>query len=382
MARSIVIAGALARRPDRGGHAWVLLQYLLGFQRLGFEVTFLDRIESSACIDRSGHRCDFERSWNRAYFWEVVDRHGLLPASCLIHDRTGFDGLRRSEVLRRLEQCQFLLNVMGYLDEPELLSAATRRVFLDIDPGFGQMWRQLGWADVLGSHETFVTVGSNVGEKDCGVPTCGLSWIRTVPPVVLDHWPADCRSHGGAFTSVATWRGPFEPIEFAGQKYGVRAHEFRKFLSLPARCRGRFRIALDIDPVDAADIAALNENRWTLDDPRVAATPHSYRNYVQQSLGELSIAKGLYVQTRSGWFSDRSACYLASGKPVVAQDTGWSKHYPCGRGLIGFTTIDEAARAIEQVLANYDLHAAAARRLAQTCFESDTVLSRLLEALA
>jgi hypothetical protein len=380
MARSIVIAGALARRPGRGGHAWVFLQYLLGFQRLGFEITFLDRIESAACLDRSGRPCAFESSWNRANFWEVMDSHGLRPASCLIHDRNHFDGLGRSEVLRRLERCQFLLNVMGYLDDPELLSAAPRRVFLDIDPGFGQMWRQLGWADVLSNHEAFVTVGSNVGEKDCAVPTCGLNWIRTAPPVVLDHWPAQ-KLHDSAFTSVASWRGPFDPIEFDGQKYGVRAHEFRKFLSLPRRCAGRFRIAMDIDPADAADICALKENGWTLDDPRLAESTQSYRSYVQESLGELSIAKGLYVQTRSGWFSDRSACYLASGKPVVAQDTGWSEHYPSGQGLIGFTTIDEAARAVEQVLANYDRHSRAARDLAQSCFDSDKVLSRLLEAL-
>jgi hypothetical protein len=270
--------------------------------------------------------------------------------------------------------------VMGYLDDQDLLAASPLRVFLDIDPGFGQMWRELSLADLFAGHDRFVSVGLNVGGEGCGVPDCGLRWIGTPPPVALDHWPA---SPGGtAFTTVASWRGPYDPVEYEGRVYGLRVHEFRRFAELPARTAARFELALSIDASEVSDLQRLAAGGWTLLDPvAVAGDPFAYNRFIQGSAAEFTVAKGMYVDTRSGWFSDRSACYLASGKPVVAQETGFSARLPTGKGLISFTTPDEALSAVEDVRADPAGHRRAAREIAEEHLDASRVLPRLVDEL-
>jgi hypothetical protein len=179
------------------------------------------------------------------------------------------------------------------------------------------------------------------------------------------------------------WRGSYEPIEFEGRTYGLRAHELRKLASLPRRTGQRFELALDIDESDAADRRLLEDEGWELVDPRaVAGDPRAYRAYIQRSQAELLVAKHLYVGTRSGWFSDRSACYLASGKPVVALDTGFGGVIDVGEGLVAFASVEEAVAVVQDVVGAYDRHARAARELAVEHFNSDRVLGKLLERLA
>jgi hypothetical protein len=275
-----------------------------------------------------------------------------------------------------------VLNVMGFCDDKELLRRARRKVFLDIDPGFGQMWRETGLHDLFAGHDDFVTIGLNIGKSECEIPTCGLPWITTIQPVVLEQWPDHSAKHNGRITSIVTWRGPFRPVEYGGKLYGLRAHEFRKFATLPKRVAHPFELALDVHPADARDLTMLRENGWELIDPRsVASDPCAYRSYIQNSAAELMIAKGMYVQSHSGWLSDRSLCYLASGKPVIAQDTGINAHVPTGEGLITFSTLDEAADAVERVIRDYAIHARAARALAERYFNSDRVLTLLLDRL-
>jgi hypothetical protein len=200
--------------------------------------------------------------------------------------------------------------------------------------------------------------------------------------VVLEKWPYQEPKTGGAFSGIVSWRGPFAPIEFQGRTYGLRVHEFRKFASLPKICSARFHLALEIDPSEAKDLAMLEENGWCLHHPRVAAgTIHQYQRFIQNSKAELMIAKNMYVASRSGWFSDRSICYLASGKPVLAQDTGFPRQYPVGQGLLAFTNLEEAAAGVEAICGNYQVHSRAARDLAETYFDSDKVLLRLLEKI-
>jgi len=365
---SVVIAAALAQRPGAGGHTWFALQYLLGFRALGWEVTLVDRLDPGMPED------------GLAYLAEAMERFGLGDEWSVLLPEGESAGLRRAEVECRLASSDFLLNVMGYLDDEELLALPPLRVFLDVDPGFGQMWHELGLADPFAGHDRFVTVGLDVGGAGCGVPDCGLEWIATLPPVVLARWPAV--AGGSAFTSVATWRGPYGPVEFGGRTYGLRVHEFRRFLELPERVPAEFQLALAIDPGDAADIERLQGAGWTLRDPAaVAADPVSYRSFIQASAAEFTVAKAMYVDTRSGWFSDRSACYLASGKPVVAQETGFAGHLPTGEGLLAFSTADEAAAAVEAVRGDRERHARSARAIAEEHLDAGRVLSRLVEQL-
>jgi hypothetical protein len=377
-----IVCGSVAQRPGNGGHTWVFLQYLLGLKDLGWEVVLLDRLEPEMCRDGRGHPCAVENSVNLRYLEDTMRRFGLGDAYALLYDGgKACRGLAREELLKRVEASALLLNVNGFVTDDEVLGRARLRVFLDIDPGFGQMWRELGLHDGFRGHDAYVTVGENIGGPGCTIPTCGLDWITTPQPVVLALWPA--QSDGGElFTSVASWRGPFGPLEYGGKTYGLRVHEFRRFAKLPSLSEQSFEIALDIDPAEVDDLALLRANGWSLADPGVVAgDPWAYRGYVQSSKAELMIAKNMYVESRSGWFSDRSICYLASGKPVLAQETGFTQLYPTGEGLVAFGTLDEALAGAEEISREYPRHARAARSLAEERFDSKKVLGRLLEQL-
>ncbi len=383
MRDTIVVAGSLAQRPGVGGHTWVFLQYLLGFRRLGWDVLLLDRLEPEMCVDAAGHPCSVEDSENLRYLFDALQAFGLEDSYALAHDG-GRDwyGLPRAQVTERVEQSAVLLNVMGFLTDEDLLARTPRRVFLDIDPGFGQMWRELGQADLFGDHDQYVTIAENIGQPDCTIPTCGLSWTTTRQPVVLEQWPAQSNDLAGCFTTVGAWRGPYAAVEFGGRRYGLRVHEFRKFAALPTLCDELFEIALDIHSAEVSDIALLTSNRWTRVDPVDAAgDPGAYQRFIRGSKAEFLVAKGMYVDTRGGWFSDRSTCYLASGKPVLAQDTGLRAHYPVGEGLLLFDTLEEARDGVTAISRDYCRHARAARAVAEEYFDSDKVLGSLLGKL-
>jgi hypothetical protein len=369
----IAIGGAIAQKPGYAGHAWQFLQYLLGFRRLGYEVLLLDQLPAAA----SGPEVERSRRWLEA----VMASAGLERCwSLQLGTRTA--GVDRKAVLRFLDDADVLINVMGFVTDPELLGAARQRAFLDTDPGFGQMWCALGLADVFAGHDALITIGERIGAADCTVPTLGRTWITTPQPVVLDAWPAGDAPTGRRFTSIASWRGAYGPIDYAGRRYGLRVHELRRFAQLPRRAGGRFELALDIASADAADAGRLAAGGWTLVKPAATVGNLSaYRRYVQRSDAEVMVAKGMYAQSRSGWVSERSLCYLASGRPVLAQDTGFSERYPCGEGLVAFTTLDEAVAGVEAIRRDPARHAAAAREVAESYFASDIVLGRLLDAL-
>jgi hypothetical protein len=369
----VVVAGPLAQQLGRGGHAWVFLQYLLGFRKLGLDVLFLDQLTPNMRVGEAG--C--------AYLDSVMTAFGFPGDYCLLSsDGTALGGIARSEALDRTRDSILLLNVTGYLDDEEFLEAARRRVYLDIDPGFAQMWRELGLHDAFAGHDAFVTIGENIGRPDCRIPTCGLDWIVTRQPVVLERWRTQADG-GGVFTSIGAWRGPFAPVEFEGETYGLRVHEFRKFAELPRRTGEEFELALDIHEDETADLDLLRRTGWHLVPPQtVAGSPDQYRDYIGWSRAEFMVAKNMYVETRGGWFSDRSACYLASGKPVLAQDTGLRSLYSTGEGLLTFSTLDEAASGVEAISTNYSRHAMAARQIAEELFDSDKVLTALLDKLS
>jgi hypothetical protein len=380
--RSMVFAGSLAQRFGRGGSTWARLQWVLGFRKLGWKVLYLDRIDPSSCTDEAGNPCPPAHSAALRYFVKVMEGFGLGSDCALVSDDGDVvHGPERGELLERLGASAFLMNVMGYVRDEDILSAANRRIFLDIDPGFGQMWRNHGLADIFQGHDDHVTIGENIGQEGCTIPTCGLSWITAPQPVVLDEWPWQ-RGVPQRYTSVVSWRGAYGPVEHEGSTYGLRVHEFRKFAGLPRQSRSKFEIALDIDLADARDLQILRDCGWTVTNPRaMAGDPWRYRSYIQGSRGEFTVAKNMYVESRSGWFSDRTMCYLASGRPAIVQDTGFTQRYPAGEGLIAFSNLEEAARALESVEKDYERHSKAARRLAETHFASEVVIGRLLERL-
>ena len=371
----IAIAGCVAQKAHNAGHTWQFLQYLLGFRRLGYEVLLLDSLEHADD--------DFALERRRvAYVKDVMREHGLADAWTVALPGGRTAGMPREHVLRFVADADLLLNVMGFCADEQLLGTARRRVFLDTDPGFAQMWHELGLADVFAGHDAHVTIGERIGQAQCEIPTCGLDWITTPQPVVLAQWPRASAPPRRPFTSVASWRGAYDPVEFAGKQYGLRVHEFRRFAALPELTGRAFELALAIHAAETPDLALLRDTGWSLVDPaEVATTPAAYRDFIASSTAELMIAKGMYVQARSGWFSERSICYLASGRPVVAQDTGLRGLHPLGSGLLAFDTLDQAATCVEAIATDYARHAADAREIAEEVFDSDRVLRRLLAHL-
>jgi hypothetical protein len=383
---TVLLGGSVAQRPGSGGHTWVFLQYLLGMRKLGLDPVLVDWLEPEMCRDRRGGPSDVEGSWNVAYLADVMDRFGLGDRWAVLHDEgRAVLGIGARALDRAVERAALILNVNGFVRDERVLARVPRRAYLDIDPGFGQMWRALDLHDPFAGHDAFVTIGERIGRPGCTIPTNGLEWITTPQPVALEHWPAQPAAAPPAergFTSVASWRGPFAPIEYEGVSYGLRVHEFRRFADLPQRTPERLEVALDIHEAETGDLELLRSHGWHLVDPVVAAgDPWAYRDYVQRSKGELMIAKQMYVASRSGWLSDRSICYLASGRPVVAQDTGLSELYPVGEGLLAFEDPEGAVTALEAVASDYGRHSRAARALAEERFEAGAVIGRLLTEL-
>ena len=199
---------------------------------------------------------------------------------------------------------------------------------------------------------------------------------------MLGEWPLTPVPAQPRFTTVASWRGGYGRVEHAGRLHGLKAHEFRKVVDLARRSPHVFELALDIDPADAEDRAALVAAGWSLVDPaKLTADPESYRRYIQESGAEFSVAQGIYVETGSGWFSDRTAHYLASGRPALVQHTGINGHLPIGKGLLTFATLDEAIQGADAIMDDYPAHSEAARALAERYLDADVVLGRLLEHL-
>lgn len=378
----IVVGGAVANKYRNGGEAWVRLSWIRGLQRLGYEVCFVEQIDSAACVGEDGSPAHFERSATRAYFDRVMEEFGLAGSSALVLDGgAATSGLSYEDVLERAGGAELLVNVSGHVDDPELLRRVRRKAYVDLDPGFTQFWHAQGNTGArLEGHDVFFTVGENIGTSGCPIPTLGLDWRPLPPPVVLEDWPTGS-PEPGPFTTVGAWRGAFGPVIHDGHTYGLKVHEFRKMIELPRRMpQARFEIALEIHSGDATDRDALLANGWRLTDP-VAEVPGplEFRAYVQRSGAEFSVAQGIYVDTMSGWFSDRTVRYLASGKPALVQETGFSRNHPVGEGLLAFRTLEDAVAGAAQIQADYGRHAAAARALAEARFDSDKVLARFLE---
>jgi hypothetical protein len=373
---SVALAGSVAQRPGRGGHAQVFLNYLSGLAHLGHEVVFLDRLTPEMVAPGAA---DLARSEQARWLHAVMAGAGFDDRYVLLTEDVAGEPDGHAQALERLRRADLLINVNGFLRDEELLEASAATAFLDIDPAIQQMWEALGLADSFLGHDLHFTVGENIGDDSCSVPTCDIEWIPTRPPVVMEEWEEG--GSGRHFTSVASWRGPYGPIEYRGETYGLRVHEFRQLAPLASMVRADLVLALDIDPQDGADAQRLRDAGWRLVDPlEVAADPSSYRAFVRASAAEISVAKNVYVRSRCGWFSDRSACYLASGRPVIAQDTGYAGNLPVGTGLLPYSTVEEAAAAVEEVRGNWRVHSRAARALAAECFDSDLVLKEMLDA--
>jgi hypothetical protein len=350
----------------RGGHAMHVLQILEGLRRLGHDVLFLEFLTEAPAPEAAA-----------AFAATLGDRPGAL-----LDAATGesFAGMSRTAVASFAERADALISLAAhYRREPwPLLEAVRPRILIEQDPGYTQLWAaDAEPQEIFGEHDLHFTVGANVGTARSPIPTCGIEWHALLPPVVLDWWPASAALERDRFTTVAAWRD-YGYLDLDGQVFGPKGEEFMKFIDLPSLSGEELELTLAIDP-DDPDRELLLDHGWRLEDPSLVSTPERFHAYVAGSLGEFSCAKGGYVGTRSGWFSDRSACYLAAGRPVVLQSTGFEDVLPVGEGAFAVRDVDEAAAAIVEIRGDYGRHARAARELAREFFDAERLLASVLE---
>jgi hypothetical protein len=358
---TVVVAAAVANRHRLGGSIWVRRSWATALQRLGFEVFLLDELSPDG---------------DPIAFADATKELGVAGA---LIEGDKVHGCEKSELLARLDDAALLVNLGGHLRNRELLQRPRVRAFVDLDPGYTQIWHAQGHDVGLAGHDHYFSVGTNVGTPAWTLPSGDVSWRPIRQPVVLEDWPV-AEGEFSAFSTVGSWRGAFGPVEWQGSSYGPKAHQFRRFATLPATVGLPFEAALAIDAADVRDRELLESGGWRLRDPGELATTTEFARYVAASGAEFSPAQDVYVSTASGWFSDRTVRYLASGRPAVVQDTGLEKSLPLGDGLLAFRTMREAADCVRDVVARYDTHRKAAREIAEEFFAPETALGPLLDA--
>jgi hypothetical protein len=382
----VVVTGLVATYPV-GGVAWDYLQYVQGFAALGCDVVYLEDT-GQWFYDPAAETFRPDAGAGAAYLAAALRR--LLPGrdprwAVRTHDGTLL-GLDERALARACAGADLFLNLSGacWLREP--YRAARVTAYVDTDPCYSQAKlaaADAGIADeattesaaLIRAHDVFFTLGEHVGQPDCRIPAVGLTWFPTRQPVVLANWPLTPGPPDGAFTTVLSWRINPTPPVVDGRSYGGKDVEFERFLDLPRRAPDRLEAAIS----GTAPRERLRAAGWHVLDARtVSVGLDDYRRYLQGSRGELSVAKQAYVATRSGWFSTRSAVYLACGRPAILQDTGFSRHLPTGPGLHPFTTPEEAVAALAVVRADYRAACAHARAVAEECFRAEEVCQRLL----
>jgi hypothetical protein len=380
----IVVAGYLVRYP-LGGYAWQTAHYLVGLQRLGHDVWFYeDTGQYAPAYNPTTDEFGSAYEYGIATAGTFLDRIGCGDRWVFVETLSGAEyGPGAGMAGELLREADLLVNLSGVSTIPLDGRAGRPAAYVDLDPGVTQLNLANGnkaIRDVLGAHVALFTFGENIGTPRSPIPTGGFRWHPTRQPVVLDFW-----AHAGpprpVYTTIGKWMSRERDIEYEGRRYGWSKREpWLACLDLPVRTRTRFEMAMDVKAPD--DLRCLADSGWRVVDPlEVSSDPWRYREYIRTSRGEFSVAKDMNVRLRSGWFSDRSACYLAAGRPVVLQDTGFGAAVPLGPGLHAFDTLESAARAIQDVEADWKRASAHATALAREWFDAERVLGRMLRTI-
>ncbi len=412
MATVVLSPHNVVNAADLGGHFWVYMQYAQALLGLGCDVYWLERFHPTGdAVRDAAHLCSFVRRLELfglggrviLCFQSLEDPESLARARAKRrHRRSGplqYAGMSEAEARQIFRDADLLLN-FNHSIEPELLAEFKRTALVDIDPGLLQLWMSTGQLRIA-AHDTYFTTGETVGTPGALFPDCGLPWIHVRPPVCLEAWPYTHNPACSVFTTVSSWWADEWIKDGNGICYeNNKRVTFLDFLMLPRRTPATLELALYLGdhpgPVkdrpapagfqashpfmsDAEHRRLLHEHGWRIRHATDAAgTPEAYRAYIQGSRGEFSCAKPSCMKFQNAWVSDRTLCYLASGKPAVVQHTGPSAFLPDGEGLFRFSTLDEAAQALACIDADYERHCRAARDIAETLFEGKHILETIL----
>jgi len=381
----IVFAGYLVRQP-LGGYAWQAAHYLLGGRALGHEVWFYEETAhwAPAYNPTTG---EFAPSYEYGLgvAADFLARVGLGDRWVFVDSGRGVEhGPLAGRAATLLAEADLLINVAGVNHVTVERRGGRPAAYVDLDPGYTQIRAAQGdiaLRALLDEHAYLFTIGENIGTPRSPLPTAGYRWHPTRCPVAVDRW-ADSGPPGRAYTTIGTWDSQGRDVEWQGETYRWRKRtEWQRFADLPARTGAALELAMDVTrvPGDAERLAALG---WRVTDPlAVSMDPWRYRDYVCGSRGEFTVAKDLNVRLRSGWFSDRAACYLAAGRPVVEQDTAFGDMLPLGDGVHAFRTVEEATEAVRAIEADWPRASAHASDVAHEYFSADRVVGGMLSVV-
>jgi hypothetical protein len=380
MPRRVVIGVGIASYPlHAAGNTWAFLQWVLGFRAAGWDVWIVEDVHATKCVDVHGKPCAPETSANLAHWNTVVAEFGLQDRATLLIDGQSPD---LPHLLRFTRDAEFLFNISGHFQHRDVFAAAPQKIYVDLDPAFTQIWAEIYKSDMhFDGHDLFMSIGRNIGRADCRAPLAGRQWLPIGVPVMLEHFTnPDLERPGTNWTTFTHWHG-YPPVEYEGEWYGNKSEEFEKLIDLPRRTSEKLEIATNLHPDDPVT-QKFTSSGWSIIDAQPYNTPwQRYRDYAAQSRGEFCVAKNGYVRSRCGWFSDRSAMYLALGRPVILQETGWTDFYPHGEGLIAFHDEASAVAALETVARDPVRHARAARAIAEKYCSAPVVVNQFLETI-
>ena len=376
----ILVFGILFWYP-LAGVTYQFLHYLIGLRRLGYDPYYLE--DSARWIyDPRLNDLSPDASWNIETVLPALQAHGF-------GDRWAFRGkypdgkcygMSEAQIERLYRDADAFLNVTGAQELRDEHLAIPRRIYVESDPFALQVKAAKGDAGavkMLAAYDTLFSFGENLGAPDCEVPAGKFHWLPTRQPVAMELWDgAACG--GDTFNTITTWHNQGKDLEWRGETwYWTKDREFEKFLDLPRRRPVKFELAATVDDEVKA---RLNRHGWgQRNSIEISRDPDGYRNYIRQARGEFTVARDQYTRPNTGWFSDRSACYLAAGRPVITQETGFSKFLPTGKGLFAFRTMEDILKAVDAIESDYEGHCRAAREIAAEFFAAEKVVGRLTE---
>jgi hypothetical protein len=383
--KRVVVMGFMGSCPI-AGVIWQHVHYIVGLQRLGHDVYY---IEDSARLPYNPETFEVNNEFD--YAARLLER---LAREFEFKNRWAFcarylrgqptAGLSLNRVRQLYREADAILNICGAQEFNDDLLASDRIIYVESDPGVEQIRIDKGvrsTIDYLRRHRALFTFGENVGTESFPVPTHNMKWLPTRQPVVTDLWKTNrAPSRAAVFTSVANWStSGLKDITWRGEKYlWSKSREFLRFVAAPKKAGKTFELATNVE--DAKTRAKFLRNGWRFHSPlQVSVDYWLYRDYVRRSKGEFTVAKDQYVRLNTGWFSDRSACYLAAGRPVIIQQSGFTQHYGNDGGLFAFSSIKEIVDAVKAINADYARHSRAARYIARDVFEAEKVLASLLD---
>lgn len=374
MSGTIAFAANALSFPWGGGHVWAYLNWALGMRAAGYRILWIEGFLPSLPIEAVYERAAVLRTQLHPY--DVAD--GFIPFVLGGTALPSCDLSVSGTVEEYADACDLLVSLQYHMPDA-LIRQFRRSALIDIDPGLLQVWAGTGQL-TLGHYDQYFSIGETVGTPAACFPDCGVSWHYTPPPVSLEAWPALPTLHNGRYTTISNWYAR-EWLTYGEHSFSNdKRVSFLDYVELPAHTSAPLELALSIGPGDAEECRMLEQHGWNVRDAQeVAGTPGTYRSYIQQSRGEFSCAKPSCMHLQNAWISDRTLCYLASGKPAIVQDTGPSRFLPRDEGLLRFASLEEAACALTRVEREYERHCRAARALAEEHFDARIVAASVLE---